>query len=84
MCCSCWKFVSAFILKFQEKLSKVKIYIAFSSEIRLNTHFKSNLTNYTKSDMLTKILVLLPVDWNKNGLLFTKRLHKTNKFIGNS
>ena len=49
---------------------KVEIYIGVNSEMRINTHFKNTLTNYTKSDALTNRLVLLPVDWDKNGLLF--------------
>ena len=63
---------------------KVKIYIALKSEMRITTQFKNTLTYYAKSDILTKNLVLLPVDWDKNGLLFTKWLHLTNKIIGHS
>ena len=39
------------------------------------------LTSYTKYDILTNRIVLLPVDWDKNGLLFSKRLHITNKIM---
>lgn len=52
--------------------------------MRIRTLFKKILTNNTKSDILTKKLVLLHVDWDKNGLLFTKRLHIINKTIGYS
>ena len=63
---------------------KVEIYIALNSEMRINTQFETTLTNFIKSDILTKILMLLPVDWDKNGLLFTKWLHIINKIIGYS
>ena len=52
--------------------------------MRINTQFKNMLTNNSNSDILTKRLVLLPVDWDTNGLLFTKRLHIVNKILGNS
>ena len=45
-------------------------------------NFKNKLTNYTKSEILTKRLMLLPVDWDRNGLLFTMRLNMMNKIIG--
>ena len=45
---------------------------------------KNTLTSYTNSDISTKIIVLLPVDWDKNGLLIIKRLHMMNKIIGYS
>ena len=61
---------------------KLKIYIDLDSEMRINTQFKNKLTNFPKTDILTKRLVLLPVDWDKNGLLFTKLFHVMNKFIG--
>ena len=54
---------------------KVEIYIDLKSEMHLNTQFKKTLTNYTKFFLIRKRLVLLPVDWDKNGLLFTKRIH---------
>ena len=44
---------------------KVKIYIALTFKMRINTHFKNTLTNYTKYDLSTKRLVLLPVHWEK-------------------
>ena len=50
----------------------------------INTQFKNKLTNYTKSDILTKRLVSLPVDWDENVLLFTKRLRMVYKIIGYS
>ena len=43
--------------------------------MRINIQFKYTLTNHNISDILTKNLMLLPVDWDKNGLLLTKRLH---------
>ena len=39
------------------------------------TQSKNTLINYAKSDV---IIVLLPVNWDKNGLLFNKRLHLMN------
>ena len=59
---------------------KVEIHIGSKYEMRINTRLKNLLTHYTKSDILTKRLVLLHVDWDKSGLLFTKRLHIMNKF----
>ena len=53
--------------------------------MRINTQFNqlyNTLTNYTNSDILTKILVLLPIDLDKQSLLFTKRLHMMNEIIG--
>ena len=50
--------------------------------MRISTQLKNLLTNYTRFDILTKILVFLPVDWDKNGLLFTKWLHIMNKVTG--
>ena len=47
--------------------------------MRINTQFKNTLTNHTKSDILTKRLVFLPVDWDENDLLLTKWLNKTKK-----
>ena len=52
------------IITYENDFLKVEIYIALSCEIRINTQFKNTLTNYTKSDILTKRLVLLPVDWD--------------------
>ena len=49
--------------------------------MRVNTQFKNTLVANTKSDILTKRLGLLPVDWDKNNLLFTKRLHRMNEII---
>ena len=46
---------------YEEIFVKVEIYIGLNSEMRINTQFESTLTNYTKSDMITKRLVLLPV-----------------------
>ena len=63
---------------------KVEIYIGLNSEMRIRTKFKNILTNYTKSDILTKILVFLPIDWDKKVLLISKRLHIMNKIIGYS
>ena len=63
---------------------KVKTYIAITSEICINTQFKNTLTYFIKSDLTSKRLVFLPVDWDKNGLLFTKRFRMTNKNVGYS
>ena len=63
---------------------KVGIHVALYSDIYINTQFKNTLTDYTKSDILTKVSVLLPVEWVKDGLLFKKRLHMMNKFTGYS
>ena len=60
---------------------KVEIYIALNSEMSTTIQSENTLINYTKSDILKK-LVLLPVDWGKNSLLFTKRLHVMNKITG--
>ena len=48
---------------------EVKSYSALKSDICVNTQFKNTLTNYTKCGILTKRLMLLPVVWDKNGLL---------------
>ena len=50
-----------------------------NSKTCISTQFKNTLTNYTKADIITKIL-----DWDKNGLLFIKRLHVMKEFIGHS
>ena len=63
---------------------KFENYIGLNSEMRINTQFKNVITKYTNSDIVTKRLVLLPVDWDKNGLLFTKRLHIMNKITAYS
>ena len=70
------------IITYEDDFMKAKIYIALNSEIRINTQFKNTLTNYTKSIIKTKNLVLLLVDWDKNSLLFRKRLHMMKKIIG--
>ena len=59
----------------------VKICIAIKAELRINTQFKKTFPNYTISDILTNRLLLLPVDLDKNCLLFTKRLLMVNKSI---
>ena len=48
---------------------KVEIYIATNSDICINAQYKNSITDYTKSDILAKTLVLLPVDWDKNSLI---------------
>ena len=63
---------------------EVEFYIALTSKMLINTQFKNTRTNHTKSEILTKKLVLRPLDWDKHGLLFTKRLHIMNKIIGYS
>ena len=57
------------IFTYENDFMKIEIYIGLNSELGVNKHFKNVLTNYTKSDILTKRFVLLPVDWDKNGLL---------------
>ena len=63
---------------------KVGIHLGLNSEICINTQFKDTLANYSKIDILTKRLALLPVDWGKNGLLFMKRLKMMIKITGYS
>ena len=63
---------------------KVKTYTVLISEKRINTHYKNILIKYTKSDNLTKRLLLLPVGQDKNGLLFTKQVHMAKTIIGYS
>ena len=48
----------------------VKIYIALNSETGINTQFK----NKSEYAIITKTSVLLPTDYDKSSLLFTKRL----------
>ena len=50
------------IITYEDVFMKVKKYISLISEMHHNTQFKNTLTNYTKPDLLTKRLVLLPVD----------------------
>ena len=50
--------------------------------MRFRTKLKNTITDHTKSDILTGRLVLWPVDWDKNGLLFTKRLQMMNQING--
>ena len=63
---------------------KVKNFFALTSEMRTNTQFKNIVMNFTKTDLLTKRLVLLPASWDKYGLLFKKRLDMMIKIIGYS
>ena len=63
---------------------KVEIYIVLYYGMHIYTQFKNPLTNYTKSELLRKRLVLLPVDLDQNGLLLTKWFHMTTKIIGKS
>ena len=63
---------------------KFQTYTGLNSDLRIKIQFQNTLTNYSKSDILKKRLVLLPVDWDENGILFTKRLHTMNKIIGYS
>ena len=62
---------------------KLEINIALNSEMRINAQFKST-RKYSKLDIITKRLVVMPLDLDKNGLLFSKRLHMMNKIIGYS
>ena len=59
-----WKII------YEDNFMKIKIYIALSSEMRINTQFKNTLTNYTESDILTKRISVAAVDFYKNNLLF--------------
>ena len=61
---------------------KVGVWIVLISEMRINTQLENTWATNTNSDILTNRLVLLPVDWDKNGSLFTKRLKLMNKIIG--
>ena len=61
-----------------------KIFIALNTQRRIKTEFENTSTNYNKTDTLTKGSVLLPVDWDESGLLFTERLHMKTKTIGYS
>ena len=54
---------------------KIKLHIALNDDICINTQLEKTLTNYIKSDIKTQRLMLLPVDSDKIGSLFTKRLH---------
>ena len=55
---------------YEDDFIKIKIYINLNLDMRINTLFKNTLTNYNKSDILTKKLVLLPVDFDENSRLF--------------
>ena len=46
--------------------------------------FEKSLTSFTKTYTLTQSLVMLPVNWDKYNLLFTKQSQMTNKVIGYS
>ena len=48
---------------------KVKNYGGLNFDICIKTQSKNTLINYIKSGILKKRLVLLPVDWDTNGLL---------------
>ena len=63
---------------------KFEFSIALNSDMHIYTQLNNTLTNYTKADVLTKILVFLLGDWDKNRLLFTKQLHIRIKLIGYS
>ena len=54
---------------------KTKLHIALNNEIYNDTQFGNTLINYIKLDIPTQRFVFLPADRDKNGLLFTKRLH---------
>ena len=69
------------IITYEEYIMKFKIFFAINSEMRTYTRFKNTLTNYTKSGISIKRLGLVPVDWDKSGLIFTKRVHMMNKIV---
>ena len=48
---------------------KVETYSTLKSNICIKTQFENVLTSYIKSVILTKRLVMLPQDWDRNGLL---------------
>ena len=60
---------------------KLKLTLALNSEMRVLRKFKNTFTTYTKTNLLEKRLVLLPIDWDTNGLVLIKRLHMMNKII---
>ena len=67
---------------YKDDFMLTEINTSLNSVTKINAPFKNTSTNNTKSDVLTKTLVFLPVDWDKNTLLFTKLLNLMNKFIG--
>ena len=65
-----------------DNLMRAEIYIALSFEMCIKTQLKKNtLKNYTKSNIIRQRLMLLPVDWGDNDLLFSKRLKMMNRVI---
>ena len=64
---------------------RVKIYIALSSEMIIKTQFKKTLCPTIPNPFYQhKDFCYLPVDWDENDLLFTKRLQMMNKVISYS
>ena len=57
-----------------EDFMKVMHYIALINDTGVNTQFENKSTNYTGSDISKQKFVLLPVNWDKKDLLFTKQL----------
>ena len=55
-----------------------------SSEMLINTQLKNTANNFSKSNILTKRSVLPPVEWDKNGLLYTMRHHMRSKITSYS
>ena len=61
-----------------------KTYIALNVEVRISTQFGKQFKNLYEVRYINKKIRLLPVDWDKKGLLFTKLLLMMNKCIGYS
>ena len=51
------------MITYEDEFVKVKTCIVLTSEMRINTQFKNTLTTFNKSDITTKRIVSLPVDW---------------------
>ena len=45
---------------------EIEVYIVLISVMHVKAQFKNTITDFIKSDILTRRLVLLPVDWDKN------------------
>ena len=73
---SCTNFLSRIVVhKFENESKEVfrRLEKVTKCLIKTNADLKY-LTIYTKSNILTQRLELLPIDWDKNGLLFTDLL----------
>ena len=70
------------VITYEDDFMKFEIHITLVAEMYIKAQFILFLTTYTYSDILTKILVFLPVNREKNCLLSTKLFHMIIKFIG--